>query len=146
LGIPAAFLKEGDMPRPNVAKLKTKAGTHGGKRRNAGRKRSEVVEFRRTIEEKIEDAEYAFAYMVGVMRDPRSPRAVRMTAAEKVLNRVLGTPKQAEPANANINVTHSADDSFATALRKVYGPIADQLELARGVDLLHTGAPGENAG
>lgn len=49
---------------------------------------------RRMEEERVEDAECAFALFAGVMRDPAQDLALRLECAREVMDRVLGKPKQ----------------------------------------------------
>lgn len=49
---------------------------------------------RRLEEERVEDAECAFALFAGVMRDPEQDLALRLECAREVMDRVLGKPKQ----------------------------------------------------
>lgn len=66
----------------------------GGKRKNAGRKPKAYTEFKKRLEiEKIDDADYAFWLHAETMRDQEMPLDLRLSCADWVANRVLGTPK-----------------------------------------------------
>ena len=68
--------------------------SRGGKRQNAGRKPKAYTEFKRRLEaERIEDADYAFWLHAQTMRDEETPLDLRLSCADWVANRVLGSPK-----------------------------------------------------
>jgi hypothetical protein len=63
----------------------------GGYRANAGRKPSEYTLLqRRIIAESAEDADRAFDLCVQIMDNPNEPTPIRMAAADRVMDRVLG--------------------------------------------------------
>ena len=81
-----------------MAGVKGRSGGHP----NSGRKPSAYTQLKRRIEsERVEDAEYAFALYVAVMRNESEPISMRMAAADWVANRVLGKPKE--------KIEHSGD-------------------------------------
>jgi hypothetical protein len=63
----------------------------GGKRANAGRKPSEYTLLkRRVIAENVEDADRAFDLYVQIMDNPEEDTQMRLAAADRVMDRVLG--------------------------------------------------------
>jgi hypothetical protein len=63
----------------------------GGKRANAGRKPSEYTLLkRRVIAENVEDADRAFDLYVQIMDNPEEETNMRLAAADRVMDRVLG--------------------------------------------------------
>ncbi len=78
-----------------MPKSLTRTTKHGGARIGAGRKPKPLTVLRRRImAEKQEDAERAYALFVGVMDDNAQTITLRMTAAQEVMNRVLGKAQQ----------------------------------------------------
>lgn len=78
---------------------------HGGKRPGSGRKRGTpnkaTVELKQLAGEYTEEAIQVF---VDVMRDPEAPVAVRVAAADKLLDRGHGRPAQSvELANTKVD-------------------------------------------
>jgi hypothetical protein len=67
----------------------------GGARKGAGRKPTAYTQLRKRLEnEKIEDAEAAFDFYVQVLNNPNEPTAVRMAAADRIQDRILGKAMQ----------------------------------------------------
>jgi hypothetical protein len=63
----------------------------GGKRSNAGRKPLAVTVLkRRMIENKVDEAEASFGFLVAVRDNELEPTNLRLAAAETILDRVLG--------------------------------------------------------
>ena len=63
----------------------------GGRRVGAGAKpKAATLIKRQMIANKIGSAEYAFAYLDGVMRNSREATEMRIAAAKEILNRVFG--------------------------------------------------------
>src|SRR5512143_2193722 len=75
-----------DNARDNSAKRKHKRG--GAKPQAA------TILKRRLIENKVEEAEASFAFLVAVRNNDAEPSALRVAAAEQILDRVLGKPTQ----------------------------------------------------
>ena len=70
----------------------------GGARENAGRKPKEVTILkRRLVQNKVEEAEASFAFLVEVRDNDSEPIAQRLAAAESILDRVLGKPTTLQP-------------------------------------------------
>lgn len=120
------------MAHKDVRTLKTKTGKRGGKRKNAGRKPGIVAQARKSIGERLNDGERAFNFLVNVLDDPTAETRDKINAAKEILNRVYGTAQPKDPAPVDVNVKLSADQSYADAMKKVYGPIADRLGITRG--------------
>jgi hypothetical protein len=69
--------------------------THGGKRRNAGRKLSPKTVLKKLEQEqRIEAAEEAFKFELHLMRDGKVTPSVRMACAQDIQDRVFGKAKQ----------------------------------------------------
>lgn len=67
----------------------------GGKRVGAGRKPTAYTVLKREIEAHGRgEAEYAFSLLSAIMRNEAADVKIRMAAADMVLDRVLGKPKQ----------------------------------------------------
>lgn len=65
----------------------------GGKREGAGRKPSAYTELkRRVIAEQMDEAEKSFDFYVQVRNNPEESTEVRMAAADRILDRVIGRP------------------------------------------------------
>lgn len=79
-------------------------GNHGAKGRS-GRKPKLYTELKHRIEaERKDDAEYAFALLASVMRDPAQPLELRLDCGREVMNRVLGKPKEQHELSGTVNV------------------------------------------
>lgn len=76
------------------AKLKNGViGAMGGKRDNAGAKPKLFTLLKRSVQEKTDDAEYAFSLYAKTMRDEKQTLTLRLDCANWIANRVLGKPK-----------------------------------------------------
>ena len=70
----------------------------GGPRKNSGRKPKPFVELRnRLIQNKVEEAEASFAFLVTVRDTPTERTEVRLEAAKQILDRVLGKAVEMRP-------------------------------------------------
>lgn len=79
----------------------------GGRRKGAGRKPSAYTRLKRRLQEtKIADAEEAFDLYVRIMHNPKEPTALRMAAADRIQDRVLGKAKE--------SILHSVDQDQNT--------------------------------
>lgn len=52
---------------------------------------------RRIVENKVEEAEASFAFLVAVRDNTKEPTSLRVAAAESILNRVLGKATEMKP-------------------------------------------------
>lgn len=88
----------------------------GGKRRVCGRKpKAATILRRQIIENKLEEAEASFAFLVSVRNDEEARTDYRLEAAKEILNRVLGKANQTIDIKANVNnrdVTGLSDDEL----------------------------------
>jgi hypothetical protein len=84
--------------------------SYGGKREGAGRKPKAFAVLKRRLEnERIEDAEYAFALYVAVMRSENEGMTLRLDCAREVMDRVLGKPKQLAEVESKAQILVSID-------------------------------------
>ena len=88
----------------------------GGKREGAGRKPGSANKV--TIAQKRTLREIAGAYtdeaisvLAGIMRDDKAPHAARATAANSILDRAHGKPKQ--PIEADLDLDKLTDEQIA---------------------------------
>jgi hypothetical protein len=93
----------------------------GGKRSNAGRKPLAVTVLkRRMIENKVDEAEASFGFLVAVRDNELEPTNLRLAAAETILDRVLGKATEHSQQERKIvieiireNTESKSIDSFA---------------------------------
>src|SRR6478752_9110070 len=90
--------------------------SHGGKREGAGRKPGSVnrltVAKKRTLTEIAGDyTAEAIKTLVAIMKDPNAPAAARTTAANSILDRGHGKPKQ--PIEHDLNLDNLTDEQLA---------------------------------
>ena len=77
-----------------VKNTKVKLIPHGGKRANSGRKKGTPNKATLTLKQMASAyTEEAVNVMVSIMRDPEVPAAVRITAADKLIDRSHGKAK-----------------------------------------------------
>lgn len=75
--------------------MSTRKTPHGGARKGAGRKLSAATQLRRMMEqEKLDEAEKSFNFLVQTRDDENVARALRVECAEKIMDRIMGKPKQ----------------------------------------------------
>jgi hypothetical protein len=92
-----------------------------GRKHGGGRKlREATILRRRLVEDKVEEAEASFAYLVAVRDNPFEPSAQRLAAAEMILDRVLGKATEKSQQERKIiieiireNPERQSIDSFA---------------------------------
>lgn len=76
--------------------------THGGKRPGSGRKKGTQNKATQSVKAlALNHSEEALNLMVTIMNDPEAPPAVRV-AADKVLDRAIGKPKQEVEMTAEV--------------------------------------------
>ncbi len=76
--------------RRNRVETKQKRKPGGGRKP----KQATILK-RQLIENKVEEADASFAFLVTVRDNNRWPKSLRLEAAKEILDRVLGKPKQA---------------------------------------------------
>jgi hypothetical protein len=99
----------------------TAISKRGGFRSNSGRRLKEATILRRRlIENKVEEAEASFSYIVAVRDNPYEPSAQRLAAAGMILDRVLGKATEHSQQERKIvieiireNTESKSIDSFA---------------------------------
>lgn len=89
------------MSQERTPKRKGNNGNHGAKGRSGRRPTAVTLLKRRLIENKIDEAEASFAFLVAVRDNEDEPTALRVAAAEQILDRVLGKAKQQVSADVN---------------------------------------------
>jgi hypothetical protein len=68
---------------------------HGGARPGAGRKPKALTVAKREFSEHMREcAERAFAFVAGIVDDESQPMALRLQAAQEVMSRAWGRPRQ----------------------------------------------------
>jgi hypothetical protein len=92
---------------------------NGGRRSGAGRKPKELTILkRRMIQDKAEEAEASFGFLVAVRDNPSEPTNLRLVAAQTILDRVFGraTERSIEQKQVIIKVIREnpADRSIST--------------------------------
>ena len=82
-------------------KRKARSGKKKASVRSQRRKAPTATVLRkRLVENKVEEAEASFAFLVAVRNNAHEPIARRLEAAKEILNRVLGKPTEMQ-ANEN---------------------------------------------
>lgn len=85
-------------PKKQVEKRENGNNGNHGKKGRSGRKPSEYLVLKRRIQsEKVNDAERAFDLYVQIMENPDEETGVRLAAADRVLDRVVGKPAIVQP-------------------------------------------------
>lgn len=102
----------------------------GGKREGAGRKPGSgnklTVQQKRTLREIADDyTGEAIGVLAKIMRDPKAPHAARATAANSILDRAHGKPKQ--PIEHDLDLNRLTDEQ-AIALAVALGADPAALE------------------
>ena len=69
-------------------------GNHGAPGRSGRKPTAVTLLKRRLVQDKIEEAEASFAFLVAVRDNDDEPTALRVAAAETILDRVLGKAMQ----------------------------------------------------
>jgi hypothetical protein len=110
--------------------VKTTAKPHGGKRLNSGRQKGTPNRATVTLKQVASVyTEEAIAVMVAIMRDPEVPASVRITAADKLIDRSHGKA----PIHIDAVVAEVAQIDVA-ALNTIYERnVAKTIEMAREV-------------
>ena len=96
----------------------------GGARKGAGRKPKITATIReKALEQANGDAEYALGLFIGMMRDSKNSKSMRMTAAKEIMDRVWGRPTQraevAVDAKVEAEVTDARDKVLDLVSRRV---------------------------
>ena len=82
---------------------------NGGKRSGSGRKPKAYTQLRKRIEaEKVEEAEKSFDFYVQVRDNPDEKTEIRMAAADRIADRVLG--KATQPVLADVRTSYEPGD------------------------------------
>jgi hypothetical protein len=102
----------------------------GGKRSNAGRKPLAVTVLkRRMIENKVDEAEASFGFLVAVRDNELEPTNLRLAAAETILDRVLGKATEHSQQERKIVIEIIRENTESKSI----GPIT-RLALGAGTD------------
>jgi hypothetical protein len=92
--------------------IMAKGGARIGAGRKPGQKNRLTVERKRSLRE-IADAytDEAINTLATIMKDPKAPHAARATAANSILDRAHGKPKQ--PVDHELNLDNLTNDQLA---------------------------------
>ena len=109
------------MPRGGLRSTSFKKGQSGNPRGRPKRPeaRNVFADLRAAARELTEDA---IDTLATVMKDPKTPAAARISAAQALLDRGYGKPPQAIELNSEPDLTHLSDEDIETLERILRPP------------------------